>query len=99
VPDLVVEIPGSVTLFIATAIFGVGWLATVWLIPTEIYPSIARAQGSAINVIIWGLANFAITLLTPIGFNSLKFLAYFSRVVEIHARDWRPEFRGELGVL
>ncbi|PVH85251.1 general substrate transporter [Cadophora sp. DSE1049] len=72
-PDLAVEIPGSITLFAATAIFGIGWLATVWLIPTEIYPSTARAQGSAISVIIWGLANFAITLLTPIGFNNLKY--------------------------
>jgi len=73
IPDLAVEIPGSITLFVATAIFGIGWLATVWLIPTEIYPSTARAQGSAISVIIWGLANFAITLLTPIGFNNLKY--------------------------
>jgi MFS family permease len=73
VPDLAVEIPGSITLFVATAMFGIGWLATVWLIPTEIYPSTARAQGSAISVIIWGLANFAITLLTPIGFNNLKY--------------------------
>jgi len=73
VPKLVVEIIGSVTLFSATGIFGIGWLATVWLIPTEIYPSTARAQGSAISVIIWGLANFAVTLLTPIGFNNLKY--------------------------
>jgi amino acid transporter len=35
VPDPAVEIPGSVTLLIATAIFGIGWWATVWLIPTE----------------------------------------------------------------
>ena len=73
VPDLAVEVPGSFVLFVATGIFGVGWLATVWLIPTEIYPSTARAQGSAISVIIWGLANFTITLLTPIGFNNLKY--------------------------
>lgn len=73
IPDLVVEIPGSITLFVATGIFGIGWLATVWLIPTEIYPSTARAQGSAISVIIWGLANFAVTLLTPVGFNNLKY--------------------------
>jgi sugar porter (SP) family MFS transporter len=73
VPDLAAEIPGSIILFIATAIFGVGWLATVWVIPTEIYPNTARAQGSAVSVIIWGLANFAVTLLTPIGFNNLKF--------------------------
>ncbi|KAH9905385.1 general substrate transporter [Xylariomycetidae sp. FL2044] len=70
---LAVEILGSVTLFVATAIFGICWLATVWLIPTEIYPSGARAQGSAISVITWGLANFAITLLTPIMFNNLKY--------------------------
>lgn len=73
IPDLAVEIPGSIILYVATAIFGVGWLATVWLIPTEIYPSTARAQGSAVSVIIWGLANFAVTLLTPIGFNNLKY--------------------------
>jgi sugar porter (SP) family MFS transporter len=73
IPDLAVEIPGSIILYVATAIFGIGWLATVWLIPTEIYPSTARAQGSAVSVIIWGLANFAVTLLTPIGFNNLKY--------------------------
>jgi sugar porter (SP) family MFS transporter len=73
VPDLAVEIPGSVILYSATAIFGIGWLATVWLIPTEIFPSTARAQGSAVSVIIWGLANFAVTLLTPIGFHNLKY--------------------------
>lgn len=72
-PDLAVEIPGSIILFLATAIFGIGWLTTVWLIPTEIYPSTARAQGSAISVIVWGFANFTITLLTPIGFNNLKY--------------------------
>ena len=72
-PDLAVERPGSIRHFVATAIFGIGWLATVWLIPTKIYPSIARAQGSAISVIIWRLANFAIILLTPIGFNNLKY--------------------------
>lgn len=73
IPTLLIQIPGSLTLFLATATFGIGWLATVWLIPTEIYPSSARAQGSAISVIIWGLANFAVTLLTPIGFNNLKY--------------------------
>ncbi|TVY34976.1 putative metabolite transport protein [Lachnellula occidentalis] len=73
VPALAVEIPGSIVLFVATAIFGIGWLATVWLIPTEIYPSTARAQGSAISVIVWGLANFTVTLLTPVGFNNLKY--------------------------
>ena len=66
-------IPGIVALFIATGAFGIGWLATIWLIPTEIYPTQARAQGTAISVIIWGLANFAITLLTPIMFNNLKY--------------------------
>ncbi|KAI0476302.1 general substrate transporter [Xylariaceae sp. FL0804] len=73
VSSLAVEILGSVTLFVATAIFGICWLATVWLIPTEIYPSGARAQGSSCSVIVWGLANFTITLLTPIMFNNLKY--------------------------
>lgn len=61
-----IEIFGSVVLFVATAIFGICWLSTVWLIPTEIYPNSARALGSSVSVITWGFANFAITLLTPI---------------------------------
>lgn len=68
-----VGIVGSVILFIATGAFGIGWLTQPWLIPTEIYPSTSRAQGAAISVVIWGLANFAVTLLTPILFNNLKF--------------------------
>ena len=39
----------------------------------EIYPTTARAQGTAVSVIIWGLANFAITLLTPILFNNFQY--------------------------
>ncbi|KAL0260345.1 hypothetical protein SLS55_004031 [Diplodia seriata] len=46
---------------------------TLQLIPTEIYPTTARAQAAAISVIIWGLANFTITLLTPIMFNNLRY--------------------------
>ncbi|KAG9655730.1 general substrate transporter, partial [Aureobasidium melanogenum] len=53
--------------------FGIGWLATIWLIPTEIFPTTARAQGTAVSVVIWGLANFAVTLLTPILFNNLNY--------------------------
>lgn len=71
--EFAVRIVGSFTLFLATAIFGICWLATVWLIPTEIFPSSARARGSAVSVIVWGLANFAVTLLTPIGFNNAKY--------------------------
>lgn len=69
-------IPGIITLFTATGAFGIGWLATIWLIPTEIYPTTARAQGTAVSVIVWGLANFAITLLTPIMFNNLKYYIF-----------------------
>lgn len=70
---LAVAIPGTVALFVATANFGIGWLAQVWLIPTEIFPTAARAQGTAVSVVVWGLANFAVTLLTPILFNGLGF--------------------------
>lgn len=73
IPNLAVAIPGVIALFVATGTFGIGWLAEPWLIPTEIFPSTARAQGSAISVVIWGIANFAVTLLTPIGFNNLKY--------------------------
>lgn len=71
-----VAIPGIVALFVATGAFGIGWLVPPWLIPTEIYPTTARAQGTAVSVIVWGLANFAITLITPVLFNNLKFWIY-----------------------
>jgi len=73
IPVNAVAIPGIVSLYVATGAFGIGWLATVWLIPTEIFPTTARAQGTAVSVIVWGLANFAVTLLTPILFNNLDY--------------------------
>ena len=73
IPLLATGIPGILTLYLATAAFGITWLVPPWLIPTEIYPSTARAKGAAVSVVIWGLANFAVTLLTPIGFNNLKY--------------------------
>jgi hypothetical protein len=33
-----VAIPGIISLFIATGAFGIGWLATVWLIPVRELP-------------------------------------------------------------
>lgn len=77
--DLPVAVPGiigTVILFIATGAFGIGWLATVWLIPTEIFPTTCRANGTAISVIIWGFANFAITFLTPVMFNNLSYFIF-----------------------
>lgn len=76
IPLLATGIPGIIVLYLATAVFGVAWLVPPWLIPTEIYPSTARAQGAAVSVIIWGLANFAVTLLTPIGFNELEYYLF-----------------------
>ncbi|KAF2829675.1 general substrate transporter [Ophiobolus disseminans] len=76
IPVFVPGILGTVILFIATGAFGIGWLATVWLIPTEIFPTTCRAQGTAISVIIWGFANFAITFLTPVMFNNLSYFIF-----------------------
>lgn len=98
IPDLPIEITGSIVLFVATAIFGIGWLATVWLIPTEIYPSTARAQGSAVSVIIWGIANFAVTLLTPIGFNNLKYWLFLVfAATNLFAGWWTWKYTPESG--
>ncbi|KAL8666506.1 MAG: hypothetical protein Q9168_007467 [Polycauliona sp. 1 TL-2023] len=72
-PNMAVSVPGSIILYVATGLFGIGWLTQIWLIPTEIYPSTSRAQGSAVSVIAWGLCNFVVTLLTPIGFNNLRY--------------------------
>lgn len=76
IPTFVPGLLGTIVLFIATGAFGIGWLATVWLIPTEIYPTTARAQGTAISVIVWGIANFAVTFLTPLMFNNLSYFIF-----------------------
>lgn len=111
IPNMAVSVPGSIALFVATGLFGIGWLAQVWLIPTEIYPSTSRAQGSAISVIIWGLANFAVTLLTPIGFNNLNywlfliftvtnlFAGWWTWVRQLTARMMRGRVLMNVGVL
>jgi len=93
-----VAIPGIVALFIATGAFGIGWLATIWLIPTEIFPTTARAQGTAVSVIIWGLANFAVTLATPIMFNNLNYwiFAVFG-VTNTFAGVWTYFYQPESG--
>lgn len=66
-------ITGTIFLFLATGAFGISWLVPPWLIPSEIYPTTARAKGTAVSVIVWGLANFTVTLLTPIMFENLDF--------------------------
>ena len=76
IPIYIPGVIGTVILFVATGAFGIGWLSTVWLIPTEIFPTTARAQGTAISVIIWGLANFGITFLTPVLFNNLDYFIF-----------------------
>ena len=89
IPNLAVSVPGSICLYVATGMFGIGWLSEVWLIPTEIFPSTARAQGAAISVVIWGLANFAVTLLTPIGFNNLSYWLFLVfAVTNLFAMWW-----------
>ncbi|KAL8711461.1 MAG: hypothetical protein Q9220_004119 [cf. Caloplaca sp. 1 TL-2023] len=98
IPNLAVSIPGSVALFVATGLFGIGWLSQVWLIPTEIFPSTSRAQGAAISVVIWGLANFAVTLLTPIGFNNLGYWLFLVfAVTNLFAGWWTWAYSPETG--
>ncbi|KAI4237583.1 MAG: hypothetical protein L6R40_005874 [Gallowayella cf. fulva] len=98
IPNMAVSVPGSIALYVATGLFGIGWLSEVWLIPTEIFPSTSRAQGSAISVITWGLANFAVTLLTPIGFNNLNFWLFLVfTVTNLFAGWWTWAYSPETG--
>lgn len=98
ISNLAPAIPGIVALYLATGAFGIGWLATVWLIPTEIFPTTARAQGTAVSVIIWGLANFAVTLLTPILFNNLEYFLFAAfAVTNLLAGAWTWLYQPETG--
>ncbi|KAJ9666744.1 hypothetical protein H2201_003148 [Coniosporium apollinis] len=98
ISNLAPAIPGIIALYLATGAFGIGWLATVWLIPTEIFPTTARAQGTAVSVIIWGLANFAVTLLTPILFNNLEYFLFAAfAVTNLFAGAWTYLYQPETG--
>lgn len=98
IPVDAVAIPGIVSLFVATGAFGIGWLATIWLIPTEIFPTKVRAKGTAVSVIIWGLANFAVTLLTPVLFNNLKFWIFLVfAITNLFAGAWTYLYTPESG--
>ncbi|KAI5250311.1 general substrate transporter [Aureobasidium subglaciale] len=99
IPDMAVAIPGIVALYVGTGAFGIGWLATIWLIPTEIFPTTARAQGTAVSVVVWGLANFAVTLLTPILFNNLNYwlflvFAFSNMFAGVWTYFYQPETGG-----
>lgn len=99
IPILATGIPGIVVLYLATSAFGIGWLVPPWLIPTEIYPSSARANGAAISVVIWGLANFAVTLATPIMFNNLKYWLFLVfTATNLFAGWWTFEYLPESGI-
>ncbi|KAL9124894.1 MAG: hypothetical protein Q9217_005831 [Psora testacea] len=98
IPNKPIAIVGGIALFVATGTFGIGWLSEVWLIPTEIFPSTSRAQGSAISVVIWGLANFAVTMLTPILFNNLNYWLFLVfAVTNTFAAWWTWLYSPETG--
>ncbi|OQO07041.1 hypothetical protein B0A48_07607 [Cryoendolithus antarcticus] len=98
IPVQAVAIPGIVSLFVATGAFGIGWLATPWLIPTEIFPTTARAQGTAISVIVWGFMNFVVTLMTPILFNNLKYILFLVFAgTNLFAGAWTYFYQPETG--
>lgn len=130
IPIHAVAVPGIVALFVATGAFGIGWLTPVWLIPTEIYPTAARAHGTAVSVVVWvsfllsltlprvgmirkqnkknhtnhimihtqGLANFTITLITPILFNNLYFYIYLIfAATNLFAGVWTYLYSPETG--
>jgi len=98
IPQLAVAVPGIVALFTATGAFGIGWLATVWLIPTEIFPTTARAKGTALSVVVWGIANFGVTLLTPILFNNLNYLLFaVFAATNLFAGAWTYFYQPESG--
>lgn len=89
---------GCAALFVATGAFGIGWLATVWLIPTEIYPTTHRANGAAVSVVVWGLSNFAVTLLTPLLFNGLEYWTFvIFAATNLFAGGWTSVYLPETG--
>lgn len=96
--QMVMSVFGIVTLYLVTSIFGITWLATPMLIPTEIFPLTARAQGSAISIVIWGISNFAVTLLTPILFNSIQYWLFLVfGITNLFAGIWTYIYLPETG--
>ncbi|KAK6956142.1 hypothetical protein Daesc_001414 [Daldinia eschscholtzii] len=100
---------GTIVLVGLTAIFGASWLTTVWLIPTEIYPDKTRAQGGAISVVVWGIANFFrydvdthwLQQLDLLVVRGVRMYQPFGRIADflLFARDWRQEFSRNSAIL
>ena len=64
----------------------------------EIFPTTARAKGTAVSVIIWGIANFTVTLLTPIMFNNLSFWIFLVFAISnLFAGWWTGRYQPETG--
>lgn len=98
VKQMIMSVLGIVLLYSITSIFGITWLATPMLIPTEIFPLTARAQGSAISIVVWGISNFAVTLLTPILFNSIEHWLFFVfGITNLFAAVWTYRYLPESG--
>lgn len=96
--QMAMSVLGIITLYGITSIFGITWLATPMLIPTEIFPLTARAQGSAISIVIWGISNFAVTLLTPILFNSIQYWLFLVfGLTNLFASIWTYVYLPETG--
>lgn len=76
IPMLVPGILGTTTLFVATWAFGIGWLATVWAHSHGTIPNNRPWTSRSYQCHSLGLANFAVTFLTPIMFNNLRYYIF-----------------------
>lgn len=78
-PDLATRVaPAAVTmLFLFNLVYAATWGTVAFLIPTEIFPPVMRAQGNGFGVTGWAIGVGWTVLINPIMFQHLENRTYF----------------------
>lgn len=59
-------------LFLFNLIYASTWGTVAFLLPTEIFPSVMRAQGNGFGITGWAIGVGMTTLINPILFSSIE---------------------------
>lgn len=66
----------TIFLFAFNTCFAIGWLGMTWLYPAEIVPLRIRAPANAVSTTANWVWNFAVVMITPVAFQSIKYKTY-----------------------
>ncbi|KAJ5948081.1 hypothetical protein N7466_001096 [Penicillium verhagenii] len=66
----------TAVLYLYTFIYGSTWLTTCWVYPTEIFPLVSRAKGTAVATVAFSLAGGIINEIVPYLINAVSYWVF-----------------------